>query len=88
MPPSESRFSLVDRLLDVLVGTKCDLEDERQVTEQEGQDLAATLHCPFFETSAKAGINIEEAFYELTREVRQTRDRHRPPQPKRSCTLS
>jgi GTPase KRas len=65
----------------VLVGTKCDLEQEREVAEQEGQDLAASLKCSFFETSALAAINIEEAFYELVREIRRHQLENYSPQP-------
>ena len=80
-----------DSLPSVLVGNKCDLEGERQVGEQEGRDFAATIQCPFFETSAKAGVNIEEAFYELVREMREENRRieelnQRRPK-KQSCPL-
>ena len=54
----------------VIVGNKCDLEEERQVTAVEGKDLAKSFGCPFFETSAKARINVEESFYGLVREIR------------------
>jgi len=54
----------------VLAGNKCDLEDERQVTRAEGVDLAKSFACPFFETSAKSRLNVEEAFYQLVREIR------------------
>jgi GTPase KRas protein len=33
-------------------------------------DLAKTWNCPFFETSAKTGINVEECFFQLVREIR------------------
>merc|ERR1711871_1732508 len=59
-----------DKVPMVLAGNKCDLEDERQVTTAEGQDLAKSFACPFFETSAKSRINVEEAFYDLVREIR------------------
>jgi GTPase KRas protein len=54
----------------VLVGNKCDLENERQVTTQEGEDLAKSWNCPFFETSAKTRVNVEESFFQLVREIR------------------
>ena len=54
----------------VLIGNKCDLESERQVTTGEGQDLAKSFGCPFFESSAKTRINVEESFYQLVREIR------------------
>lgn len=55
----------------VLVGNKCDLENERQVSYEEGELLAKTFNnCTFIETSAKQSINVEEAFYDLVRSVR------------------
>ncbi|KAJ6232337.1 ras-like protein [Anaeramoeba flamelloides] len=52
----------------ILVGNKCDLENERQISREEGQDLAKTFNCPFFETSAKDRINVDESFFSLARE--------------------
>ncbi len=54
----------------VLVGNKCDMEIDRQITSAEGRDLAKCFHCPFFESSAKTRVNIDEAFFELVREIR------------------
>ncbi|KAL0212804.1 hypothetical protein RCL1_006430 [Eukaryota sp. TZLM3-RCL] len=53
----------------VLVGNKCDLEDGRAVTTDEGQLLADKFGCPFFETSAKEVINVDECFHSLVRAV-------------------
>lgn len=51
----------------VLLGNKVDLEDRREVSTEEGQDLAKSWNAPFFETSAKCRINIEESVFELLR---------------------
>lgn len=42
----------------VLVGNKCDLEDERVVGKDQGVNLARQYNCAFMETSAKAKINV------------------------------
>ena len=65
----------------ILVGNKCDLEKERTVTVAEGQELAKSFSIPFFETSAKARINIEECFYELVREIRRWNAETGPSEP-------
>jgi len=59
-----------DKVPMVLVGNKCDLETERQVTTGEGGDLARSFGAPFFESSAKTRVNVEECFYQLVREIR------------------
>ncbi len=40
----------------VLVGNKCDLASERQVSYELGKQFADSLGCPFFETSAKTKV--------------------------------
>jgi Ras-related protein Rab-5C len=45
-----------------LVGNKSDLDENRQVSIQEGQDKATTIHATFSEVSAKTGLGIEELF--------------------------
>ncbi|KAF1817142.1 ras-domain-containing protein [Eremomyces bilateralis CBS 781.70] len=54
----------------IVVGNKCDLEGEREVSTQEGAQLARQFGCQFIETSAKSRKNVEEAFYEIVREIR------------------
>lgn len=54
----------------VLCGNKCDLESERQVTAAEGEALARSWKIPFYETSAKNRINVEEAIQELCRRTK------------------
>jgi len=56
----------------VVVGNKSDLDSERQVSQAEGKELAASFGCPWMETSAKARIRCEDSFYELVREIRKS----------------
>jgi len=53
----------------ILVGNKCDLEDERVVGKDQGQNLARQFNSAFLETSAKAKINVNEVFYDLVRQI-------------------
>lgn len=45
-----------------VVGNKCDLEHERQVTKKEGQALAEQFGAMFAECSAKEDINVHYVF--------------------------
>jgi len=48
----------------MLVGNKCD-ENERNVSTEEGQNLARFWGCGFIETSAKTNYNVREMFKNL-----------------------
>ncbi|KAJ2067821.1 hypothetical protein GGI08_001185 [Coemansia sp. S2] len=52
----------VDSVAMVLVGNKCDLKDDRQVSEKEAKELAVKFGCPYVETSSFEGTNVEELF--------------------------
>ncbi len=56
-------------ILIYLIGNKCDLEDKRQVTEEEGREFAEENNLVFFETSALNGNNIEEIFTQSATEL-------------------
>ena len=48
----------------VLVGNKCDLEDERVVGKDQGLNLARQFNnCSFMETSAKAKIGVKDVSF-------------------------
>ncbi|UYV65463.1 hypothetical protein LAZ67_3004436 [Cordylochernes scorpioides] len=49
----------------VLVGNKCDQEDDRVVSTERGKQLADQLGLLFFETSAKENINVKAVFESL-----------------------
>jgi len=43
----------------ILIGNKCDMEDQRVVSFEEGKQLASEFGIQFFETSAKNDMNVE-----------------------------
>ncbi|KAI1232591.1 hypothetical protein IHE44_0006419 [Lamprotornis superbus] len=54
----------------ILVGNKADLDHQRQVTQEEGQQLARQLKVVYMEASAKIRLNVDQAFHELVRVIR------------------
>ena len=60
----------------MLVGNKCDKALERDISAQEGHSLAKELGCQFVEASAKNCVNVEKAFYDVVRMLRQQRQQH------------
>eukprot|EP01088_Endostelium_zonatum_P021899 TRINITY_DN893_c0_g1_i3.p1 TRINITY_DN893_c0_g1~~TRINITY_DN893_c0_g1_i3.p1 ORF type:complete len:211 (-),score=44.85 TRINITY_DN893_c0_g1_i3:21-599(-) len=75
----------------VLLGNKKDLAESRLVDEKDGRELAESIKCPFFETSAKTQENVQEGFEALIRSMMKSK----PIQPgnsastkrKRKCIL-
>ena len=53
----------------ILIGNKCDLSNERKVTEEEGKKLADEFGLLFFETSAKTGYNVNFAIETLIADI-------------------
>lgn len=49
----------------ILVGNKCDLEDDRVVPTEDGKRLGVDLGFDFFEASAKDNINVKQTFEHL-----------------------
>ena len=52
-----------------LVGNKIDLENKRQVTKEEGQELAEVYGLLFMETSAKSGDKVNDVFKNSLEEI-------------------
>ena len=48
--------------INFLVGNKCDLESQRQVNVNEGEELAKMRNFTFFETSAKENKDVKKMF--------------------------
>ncbi|MED6253897.1 Ras- protein Rab-8B [Ataeniobius toweri] len=53
----------------MILGNKCDMTDRRQVSKDRGEKLAIDYGVKFLETSAKSGLNVEEAFYTIARDI-------------------
>ena len=54
-----------DNIHMVLLGNKIDLNEERKISKEEGEELAKEYVMDFYETSAKTGENIEDIFLGL-----------------------
>jgi len=59
----------VETFQGVLVGTKSDLIDEICVKHEDIVKLSTNFSIPYIETSAKTGINVEDAFLVLLGEM-------------------
>ena len=54
----------------LLIGNKCDLNDRRVVSTEEGKELADSLGVAYIETSAKTANGVEESFYKMTSSIK------------------
>ena len=72
----------------ILVGNKCDMENERKVTVEQGKDFAAQYGMKFFETSAKNSTNVNEAFITMTQEIMKNANKKTTPSKKDNVVVS
>ena len=52
----------------ILLGNKIDLEDQREVEIDEGENLASSIKCKYLEVSAKTGENVINAMEEIAKD--------------------
>lgn len=53
----------------LLVGNKSDLEEQREVTYDEGVELAKKFDIPFLEVSAKNALHVDDTFTTMAEEI-------------------
>jgi GTPase KRas protein len=73
----------------VLCGNKCDLKEERQVTKEEAEEMAAKYGAKFIEASAREKINNDEIFLECIRSLMSFEKAKAPKEEKKKgfCTI-
>ena len=54
------------------LGNKVDLKDRRETTEEEAIEVLRSYECPVLYTSAKTGVNVEQAFQGLAKTIVET----------------
>ena len=69
---SQIKEEVSDKVNIILVGNKIDDVQNRKVTFEEGEKMASSFGLPFFETSAKSGVNIDTTFNELVKKTVET----------------
>ena len=54
----------------ILIGNKCDCQEQRAISFEEGESLAKEYHIHFYETSAKQDVNVEKSFITIATDVK------------------
>ena len=72
----DCRNNSSEKIFMVLVGNKSDLADKRQVSTEEGQELAEKYGLQFYETSAKTGENVNDIFNDSVDEIAKKMDQN------------
>ena len=60
---------LADDIPLILIGNKIDLENERKISKEKGEQFSHDNNIDFFESSGKSGVNVEESFIFLGEEI-------------------
>jgi len=70
----------------LLVGNKCDLEDQRKISKAQANELAKLISAPYLETSAKDASNVDITFLNLAKKL--VKERKEASAPRRSSRVS
>lgn len=69
---SQVKNNSEEEVCKLLVGTKCDDEENRIVSKEEIESVAKSIDVKYIETSAKENINIQEVFETISRDMKKT----------------
>ena len=58
----------------MILGNKCDMEDKRKISTEQGKQLADEYGVKFMETSAMNRTNVEKAFTEIATDIKRKMD--------------
>jgi len=72
----------------MIIGNKCDNVEKRAISIDQGQILASEYKVDFMETSAKANINVEEAFTQIAKAIKKKMDTKQMSQPSQKTSTS
>ena len=65
----DAREYASEEMVVMVIGNKNDLESQRQVSREEGENFARENNLVFMEASAKTAENVEEAFFGTARQI-------------------
>ena len=77
---AELKQSCDPNIVVMIVGNKADLEQEREVSLDEGTEMSKANNAYFIETSALDGSNVEKAFTELLVHIYEQKNKKPDPQ--------
>ena len=59
----------------IIVGNKLDMEDMREITKENADNLSKEYNYKYFETSAKTGEGVDDAFRDLVNQILEKSDK-------------
>lgn len=71
----------------VLCATQSDREKERAILKEEGEKIAQRFNCPFFETSSKLDVGVNEAFKTIAQMMKERKSRDKQSKKKEKCLV-
>lgn len=85
----ESIYTHADQnICKILVGNKCDLEDERKISSESAQELAKSHNMRYYDASAKNNYNIDTFMEDLMNQVYAAKFASNSEEPRQTITIN